>query len=90
MTNNWQLETRPDSYRTAEVIRALGMGEHTCTTITARDLAGLEEGLEAMRNSLSKTASRAQALTGNKYATRVFRAIMKDGAVGGVLVTRTE
>ncbi len=87
MKNNWQIERRSPENRAA-MIRSLEVGEHTCTTITADDLEGLDEGISAIRRSLAKTASHAQTLTGHKYATRVFRSILKDGAVGGVLVVR--
>jgi len=89
MKNTWQIERGSPENRSA-TIRSLEVGEHTCTTITADDLDGLDQGLGAIRNRIAKTANHAQALTGHKYATRVFRAILKEGAVGGVLVVRVE
>lgn len=89
MKNNWQIERQAPDNRSA-TIRSLEVGEHTCLTITAEDLEGLDEGISAVRNRIAKTASHAQALTGHKYVTRVFRAILKEGAVGGVLVVRTK
>lgn len=89
MKNNWQIERRAPESRAA-TIRSLEIGEHTCTTITAADLEGLDDGINAIRSSLAKTASLAQSMTGRKYSTRVFRSILKEGAVGGVLVVRVE
>lgn len=86
----WQQEVRPSNYSLPDTVRDLQVGDHTSITVQAKSLEHLEDGLETTRNHIKSVIGRISRQTDRKFVSRVFRSVLKDTAIGGIVIMRTE